>query len=125
VSGWRSRFSLYFGRVPSLPAAGERWRARLPLPKGWWPDGLSHQEAPQAYGEEEAPQAAEEDADPAQEQEVVRCGSCGRVEDVPATSRLAARGTVCPVCGLPAMVARVPADDGPMTRMSVRRWFQC
>ena len=37
---------------------------------GWWPDGLSHQEAPQADGEEEAPQAAEEDANPAQEQEV-------------------------------------------------------
>src|SRR5579862_1692800 len=37
---------------------------------GWWPDGLSHQEAPQADGEEEAPQAAQEDADPAQEQEV-------------------------------------------------------
>src|SRR5262249_2734356 len=37
---------------------------------GWRPDGLGHQEAPQADGEEEAPQAAEEDADPAQEQEV-------------------------------------------------------
>src|SRR6201999_3963650 len=45
------------------------------VPKGWWPDGLSHQEAPQADGEEEAPQAAEEDADPAQEQEVA--GSAG------------------------------------------------
>ena len=31
VSGWRSRFFLHLGRVPSLPAAGERWRARLPL----------------------------------------------------------------------------------------------
>ena len=31
VSGRRSRSSLYFGRVPSLPAAGESWRARLPL----------------------------------------------------------------------------------------------
>jgi len=30
VSGWRSRLPL-FGRVPSLPAAGERWRARLPV----------------------------------------------------------------------------------------------
>ena len=31
VSDWRSRFSLYFGRAPSLPVNGERWRARLPL----------------------------------------------------------------------------------------------
>src|ERR1700728_1586281 len=40
----------------------------------WCPDGLSHQEAPQADGEEEAPQAAEEDADPAQEQEIGPAG---------------------------------------------------
>src|SRR6185437_13762649 len=67
----------------------------LVVPKGWWPDGLSHQEAPQADGEEEAPQAAEEDADPAQEQEVAvlagRCGSRGRAGGVPAVS--AARRT--------------------------------
>src|ERR1700744_4025220 len=45
------------------------------VPKGWWTDGLSHQEAPQADGEEEAPQAAEEDPDPAQEQEVSSAGA--------------------------------------------------
>src|ERR1700733_10383022 len=58
------------------------------VPKGWWPHGLSHQEASQADGEEEAPQAAEEDADPAQEQEVVGgyCGSRGCASGVPAVS---------------------------------------
>src|ERR1700749_4953733 len=58
------------------------------VPKGWWPDGLSHQEATQADGEEEAPQAAEEDADPAQEQEVAGgyCGSRGCAGGGPAVS---------------------------------------
>src|SRR6516165_279813 len=59
-------------RACAQPPVG-RWVMACPsavVPRGWWPDGLSHQEAPQADGEEEAPQAAEEDAHPAQEQEV-------------------------------------------------------
>jgi hypothetical protein len=71
------RERLAFTRSPVIPGVCpppvRRWVMACPsavVPRGWWPDGLSHQEAPQAYGEEEAPQAAEEDADPAQEQEV-------------------------------------------------------
>jgi hypothetical protein len=60
--------------IPGVcPPPVRRWVMACPsavVPRGWWPDGLSHQEASQAYGEEEAPQASEEDAHPAQEQEV-------------------------------------------------------
>src|SRR5690242_10141548 len=91
----------------------------LVVPKGWWPDGLSHQEAPQADGEEEAPQAAEEDADPAQEQEVAvlagRCGSRGRAGGVPAVSA-ARRMAACPVGRLSLTPPWEPVDPGSMMR---------
>ena len=31
ATGWRSRLPLISGVCPASPAAGERWRARLPL----------------------------------------------------------------------------------------------
>src|ERR1700757_4819064 len=93
------------------------------VPKGWWPDGLSHQEASQAHGEEEAPQAAEEDADPAQEQEVaVLCGSCGcrgRVGGVPAVPPLPQDDGVPGVRAPVKPGVRATADHGSTIRMSV------
>src|ERR1700686_1985778 len=81
------------------------------VPKGWWPDGLSHQEAPQAYGEEEAPQASEEDAHPAQEQEVAHVP--------PAAERAAwSRGCARRVPAFPRALIR-PTDRERSRRMLV------
>src|ERR1700722_2273548 len=89
------------------------------VPKGWWPDGLSHQEAPQADGEEEAPQAAEEDADPAQEQEVaVTAGAAGACVACP---RL--RGTAAPGGRVPPQVGYRPGHFVPVGGPEVgTRW---
>src|ERR1700761_2566788 len=89
------------------------------VPKGSWPDGLSHQEASQADGEEEAPQAAEEDADPAQEQEVaVLAGAAGLAGAPVACPRSPPPGLMaaCPVGRLSLTSASEPVDQGSMMR---------
>jgi excisionase family DNA binding protein len=104
--------------IPGVcPPPVRRWVMACPsavVPKGWWPDGLSHQEAPQAYGEEEAPQASEEDAHPAQEQEVAHVP--------PAAGRAAwSRGCARRVPAFPRAPKTRPADRERSRRILITR----